>query len=400
MINLDYIEEVKKEVICAHCGQVINKLDECYVDIIHGGYYCSDCVTVCDDCERFILRDEAEYLENYEKTVCHDCRVYNYYLCDDCGEYVDADECQQVDCGHICNNCLTDNYVQCYACGDWIHLDDAIFVDDEYYCSDCAPCDLEDYNHTRSNLTFRLADGQQEEYSTRFFGIELETDDVNNKYCDSELENIAVDVKGYFTHNYIHAKRDGSLDNGIEFVTEPSTWEYLESQADNIQLALNCIYNYDMRSHDTTTCGLHCHVNKKSFTDWEKSTAYMILWLDKNWDDMVKFSRRNYDSLEQWAKKNDVPVFIEDESIKDVLTLSNCDRYNAINITNRDTIEFRLFRGTLNYKTLSATIEFVKLFCEWAESATLEQALNYTIFDITKNASENLKKYLMKRGIK
>ena len=125
----------------------------------------------------------------------------------------------------------------------------------------------------------------------------------------------------------------------------------------------------------------------------------MILWLDKNWDNMVKFSRRNYDSLAQWAKKNDVPIDIESENISDVLTLSTGDRYNAINITNRDTIEFRLFRGTLNYKTLSATIEFVKLFSEWAGNATLEQALNYTIFDLTKNASDNLKKYIAKRGI-
>lgn len=399
MLNLDYIEEVKKEVVCEHCGQVINKLDECYIDIIHGGYYCTDCITICDDCETFILQDNAEYLENYNRTVCHDCLVYNYCLCDDCGEYVDADECQQIGYRHVCNNCLSDNYVECYECGDWVRLDDAIYFDDEYYCSDCAPSELEDYNHTRSNLTFRLGEGEQEKNQTRFFGIELETDDINDKYSDYELEELAIDVKGYFDENYIHAKRDGSLSNGVEFVTEPSTWKYLESQAENIKLALNCIYNYDMRSHDTTTCGLHCHVNKQSFTDWEKSTAFMILWLDKNWDDMVKFSRRNYDSLEQWAKKNDIPDYIKTENITDVLTLSNGDRYNAINITNRDTIEFRLFRGTLNYKTLSATIEFVKLFCEWAESATLEQALNYSIFDITKNASENLKKYIMKRGI-
>ena len=144
--------------------------------------------------------------------------------------------------------------------------------------------------------------------------------------------------------------------------------------------------------------GPYALLTKFSFSDKHKYMTYTE-WLDKNWDDMVKFSRRKYDGLEHWAKKNDIPDYIEDDSITDVLTLSNDDRYNAINITNRDTIEFRLFRGTLNYKTLSATIEFVKLFCEWAESATLEQALNYTIFDLTKNASENLKKYIIKRGI-
>lgn len=399
MINLNYIEELKTETTCNCCGQVINAMDECYIDSIHGNYYCNDCVTVCDDCSEFILNDEGEYLENYNKVVCCDCLSTYYYECHDCGEYVHYNDCERIGYSYVCENCLNDNYVSCHNCGDWVHVNNAISIDDEYYCEDCAPVDLEEYNHTRYNLTFRLADGQQQNNNTRFFGVELETDDAKDKYNTYDLEEIASEIKGYFPKNYIHAKRDGSLDNGIEFVTEPSTWEYLESQAENIKLALNCIYNYDMRSHDTTTCGLHCHINKQSFSDWEKSTAFMILWLDKNWDNMVKFSRRNYDSLEQWAKKNNIPDYVENENIYDVLRLSNNDRYNAINITNRDTIEFRLFRGTLNYKTLSATIEFVKLFCEWADSATLEQALNYTIFDLTKNASDNLKKYIIKRGI-
>lgn len=41
-------------------------------------------------------------------------------------------------------------------------------------------------------------------------------------------------------------------------------------------------------------------------------------------------------------------------------------RYKAINLLNRATIEFRLFRGTLRYNTLIATLQLVHEICEVA----------------------------------
>jgi len=35
-----------------------------------------------------------------------------------------------------------------------------------------------------------------------------------------------------------------------------------------------------------------------------------------------------------------------------------------VNITNADTIEFRIFRGTLKYNTLIATLQMVAVECE------------------------------------
>lgn len=44
----------------------------------------------------------------------------------------------------------------------------------------------------------------------------------------------------------------------------------------------------------------------------------------------------------------------------------NCGRYVAVNLCNYHTIEFRLFRGTLKYNTLIATLELVNQICELA----------------------------------
>ena len=45
-------------------------------------------------------------------------------------------------------------------------------------------------------------------------------------------------------------------------------------------------------------------------------------------------------------------------------------RYACVNITNYHTIEFRMFRGTLKYNTLIATLELVDKICELAIKLT------------------------------
>ena len=44
----------------------------------------------------------------------------------------------------------------------------------------------------------------------------------------------------------------------------------------------------------------------------------------------------------------------------------SCGRYVAVNLENYATIEFRLFRGTLKYKTFLATLQLVDEICNLA----------------------------------
>ena len=72
-------------------------------------------------------------------------------------------------------------------------------------------------------------------------------------------------------------------------------------------------------------------------------------------------------------------------------------RYTCVNLTNANTIEFRIFRGTLKYNTLIATLQFVEKLCSAAISLSQEelQALSwscllYTSWFITARTKNDL----------
>jgi hypothetical protein len=46
---------------------------------------------------------------------------------------------------------------------------------------------------------------------------------------------------------------------------------------------------------------------------------------------------------------------------------NDIDRYEAVNFRNHDTIELRLFRGTLRYETFVATLELAHALVEFAQ---------------------------------
>ena len=69
-------------------------------------------------------------------------------------------------------------------------------------------------------------------------------------------------------------------------------------------------------------------------------------------------------SQEEPSYKNSPKEILEDAK-------KGCNgRYACVNITNYHTIEFRMFRGTLKYNTLIATLELVDKICELATDLT------------------------------
>jgi hypothetical protein len=78
----------------------------------------------------------------------------------------------------------------------------------------------------------------------------------------------------------------------------------------------------------------------------------------------------------------------------------NLGRYAAVNLCNRNTIEFRLFRGTLKYNTLIAAIELVNKICDIATNMTDDeiQLLSWSEFVSTLTEPE-LILYLKERNL-
>ena len=78
----------------------------------------------------------------------------------------------------------------------------------------------------------------------------------------------------------------------------------------------------------------------------------------------MRFSRRTESQMSRWAARYGYKN--KPKEILDHAKSSGDNRYTCVNITNWNTIEFRMFRGTLKYNTLIATLELVNQICEYA----------------------------------
>ena len=77
-------------------------------------------------------------------------------------------------------------------------------------------------------------------------------------------------------------------------------------------------------------------------------------------NEIVKVARRH---SERWAKFISDSTYTNQDMLKSIYYIkknkSSSDRYYALNLTNEKTIEFRIFRGTLNYRTWLAYQQLV-----------------------------------------
>jgi len=82
---------------------------------------------------------------------------------------------------------------------------------------------------------------------------------------------------------------------------------------------------------------------------------------------------------------------------------SRGDRYTCVNLTPHDTIEFRLFRGTLKYNTLIATLQMVECLCDVAFCLSDKEAKALTWSEFVSNLREDtmpeLVQYLKERRL-
>lgn len=331
----------------------------------------------------------------------------NITSCVDCGNDVDVTvhlwDDSQLGCiyveavdGYICNDCI-ENYATCEDCNEIFHLDDMVYSDGYYYCKDCIPT---------YNFTIRNDYGESPEvefYGThkdgRFYGIELEIDDGIG-YDDMLIDiNDAVGDVVYFQY-------DGSLGyDGVEIITQPcSLYYHLHSLGwDEI---VDIARDYEYKSHDTDTCGLHIHVSKQAFgttrMEQDLNIAKMVIIFERFWDKIVQFSRRDYDKISRWAKKPKYK-FYKNDTEREIVSKSKFsydDRYSSINLQNSTTVEFRVFRGTLKVNTILASIQFIDVLIDYVLQASLEDVFEDSFFKmLSANKYQELTTYLNKRSM-
>ena len=323
----------ENKIVCSCCGA---ELTEENVYNFDDQQLCGTCfderTTICDNCNRRIWRDYAE--GDSVHTLCSHCYEYCYTTCEDCGRLIPNEEAFYED---------GEDYPYCQACFEKLNNNP-----------------IKNYSYKPEPIFYGSG--------SLFYGVELELDiggeNIENAQKLLDIANIK--------NERIYCKHDGSIANGFEIVSHPMSIDYHINNMDWLEIFEKAV-EMEYRSHNTSTCGLHIHCNRsafgKDYEQQEQAIGRVVFFVEKHWNELVRFSRRTMDNLNHWAARYATISSTTEETYSKAKD-KRMGRYTAINLTNYNTIEFRLFRGTLRYKTFIATLQLVDEICNCAINMT------------------------------
>ena len=335
---------------CEDCGEIVLKEKAIELD---GVYYCSACVISCDECGCLFPRRNMRTAEDSEQVYCNRCFEDDCYVCADCGRhYRYSDSVTAIDGCYYCQYCVEEHRspIGCYH-------------------------DFKEYGKIKFY-------GTEKRSEAIHLGVELEVD------TDHRIDRTAVinRFKDDFG-DFLHYEEDGSLRYGWENISQPASLSYHLGMMDKYKNMFGILKEEDLRSHDIGSCGLHLHIDKTYFANSiDSSTAKMLYVFEKFYDELLIFSRRTESQADDWARSrkhiSSSKGWIR-KTIKDSKSYQDHSmRYFAVNLTNSETIEIRLWRGTLNIETFEATLKFTARLAELCKTMSAVELSKMTFDDL------------------
>ena len=419
----------------------------------------SNGVVICGDCRDYYMRCEScdEFVEENsiyiahcdgdECFFCESCFDRYTWRCACCGEHY-SDNQTYYRLGNderVCDACYSrdESIAYCEYCDERYFVDDMVYNDDleTYICEHCdaeykakhqprvivldstrdalegldenylndtnGNGSLNPWHNYRRAFNYIFMDSDSEEARKLLIGAELEITDLNYNIGGREFESIINHI-----HNNYDAivASDGSLNgHGMEIISDAQTlgvWEYRRPRMD--ALFKNLVKTGFRSDEGNTQCGLHFHVSREYLGDTkeeqEDTIARVELILENFKNELMRFSRRDSESVRRYAsfisdrlgQKNFYSLDLIKEHKND--NLDGGARYQALNITNDKTIEFRFFKGTLNIETFYASLYLVKNIIDLAKDREHYAGATWAQL-IKKGNYADLIEYNKKRGI-
>lgn len=345
---------------------------------------------ICFGCKREFASNEITHFCN--ASFCPDCLELETAVCAECGSREWTGDLEYAGDNGYCSSCAERRLVRCDCCGRWIERENAL-GSKPYICESC--CTVEQYEpaiHEYGYKPMPVFHGE----GPRFFGVELEIDGGGESGSNAKA---LLEIANAEAEN-LYCKHDGSLACGFELVTHPMSLAYHETVMPWAGLLL-AADSMGYTSHDADTCGLHIHISRAAFggseAEQDAAIARLLWFFEKNWRELLVFSRRTEEQLEQWAQRYGLTEHPSEllESAK-----GRGERYAAVNLVNTSTVELRIFRGTLKLKTLIAALQLadslIDLVCGTSDRSI--KSLSWQSFAHSIEKSE-LKGYLIERGL-
>jgi len=331
-----------------------------------------------------------------------------FFCCEDCSDFFNRDEGASTYDGDyvVCESCLSDNYTYSdyrdtyISNSDWEDEQEDEEQEREYE-------HIGEYHSSKRRLG-HIPSSYDMRSPRVLLGMELEMEVGDDWDKDSRAGLILDNIGDYqdedgLKHTYCLMEQDGFLDNGFEMVTS-----YPGLDVHKAQLQYFKQKTKGMKSHDTSTCGLHVHVCKSSMTTLHGAKLVLFINDPANAELVKSIARRDASGYAKFQNKKEDKHWLMDsvdysKHKEDQLRRLNSDRYEALNFRNDKTVEFRLFKGTLKYETMVSCLEFAFACWHFTASAstselTTTKFLEFICLPENRKDTRFLRAYLKDKG--
>lgn len=358
---MDTVDEVDIKC-CIACNTELNSDDD-GTTTSSGDPVCDNCRIMCEKCDSVITVDD-EYNEVGSQLWCRVCTRDGATWCDVCETYFTGysySASDSSDC--MCEPCFENNTSYCEEC-DTNYVNGCEY--DHDYENDSRV--IHDYSYRPDPRFYRHPDEQPHRL---YFGIEVETEVRGQSYEDRKMAaEYAVKLEG---QGLAYLKSDGSLECGFEIVTHPMTHQYYANAESLWEVIRTLKTEYNMMSWGTRTCGLHVHISRAGFNGGSHQHRFLQL---------VYNNKKLYEllagrSASHWAKfDDDVDPNTGVKSLKHKFDRNGSDRYSAVNTNNRNTLEMRIFRGSLNPRFIKSAIDLAHASVEFTRTMSVKEVID------------------------
>lgn len=292
-----------------------------------------------------------------------------------------------VDGVDYCNDCYHEKFASCNRCGKIVKRGEEVRDRNGYaLCRECGKLHwVLPYHGYYPKIEFY---GDNKGNSVPYMGFELEVDfgGEDNKKVAKIMPLLNNEKSGKI---FAYCSHDGSLQDGFEIITQPATMRYHSSISDVYNRAIQKLKAMGYASHETTTCGFHVHFNRDFFGNNQNECIRRLIFMtEKFWNELCVFARRPERKLERYAKKVSDSMEIKEYMEKANRSGRHEYHYYAVNIANDSTIEFRMFRGTLNLNTIMATLQLVNNMAVVAKNKTMDEIKAMRFDDLLTTAGQ------------
>ena len=217
-----------------------------------------------------------------------------------------------------------------------------------------------------------------------FYGIELEVEVLPDFRIPDVIRKLP---------DFTYVKSDSSIRRGFEIVTHPATYNWLLEHIDDWNNILD-IRNYGCRSYNTQTCGMHIHMSEAAFGRHHLYKYLYFMYNPVNKTAITQISQREDYLLDRWSGFNNDLRMIK---AKAITRAEVGDRHTAVGLGRMNTVELRIFRGTLNPVGFWKNIEFAHALYNFTKDNGLKSMIWIMFIEYVKTNKRdypNLNKFL------